>query len=226
MRAGRPCVRWGSPKTNVDTPGEALQKVDRGRDRAADRPESFGGGLWLTEEHDDDLKEPLPLGTRRQFESRGYEIRTEGAQTYYIVDKAGRIYYDRNYHGVIPGIRNWIRRMTPRRRARMARRKLICWIGYQPYEAITRVFWHFTEANPQFEVIKRDRLTVEVFFPRTRIVIRNHWRTMRAEKFRGPIDTIRRKRSRRGTRFIISLKRPANFLYRFESPFLFVDFEN
>ena len=211
------------PRTNVETPAEALQKVRSDLRTTADDGASFGGGLWLTDEGEDDLVEPLPLGTRREFEDRGYEVVVEGTRIEYVVDKAGRIYHDRNYQGIIPGIRNWL---YPRRQQRLRNRHLICWVGFQPMAAITRVFFHFSHPNPQFEVNKRDRLSVEVYLPTDRIKLRNHGRAMYAEKFRGAIETIRRTRSRRGNRFIITLKKPTNFLYRFESPFLFIDFEN
>lgn len=207
---------------DVETPAEALRKGNQGKTDTDDGG-AVGGGLWMVDEPDSDLEEPLPLGTEREFEDAGYEVLRHKGVVHYIVDRAGQIYLDRNYHGVIPGIRNWLR---PKAAVKMRNRNYICWIGYQPFETISRVFFHFTNPNPQFEVTKIDRYTVEVRFPKTRIPVRNHYRTMYAEKFQGPIDTIRRVRGKRGTRIVIKLKRDANFLYRFEAPFLFVDFEN
>ncbi len=59
-------------KTSVETPGEASSKASpAGSDEGM---MSFGGGVWLVDQPTDDLAEPLPLASKREFEERGYEV--------------------------------------------------------------------------------------------------------------------------------------------------------
>ncbi len=208
-------------------PAEALEKGGGG-DKGA-RPSSIlnlgiGGGasLFRVTQPEDDLYEPVPEATRQEFEQRGYAVVTEG-KIDMIVDQQGQIYTDRNYHGIVPGLRN---ELFPGDLKKNQNKDLILWAGFQPLAAVSRVFWLLTDPAPRFEVTKLDDRQIEVFFPGADITHRNTTREMFTAFFTGPVQTIIGSRARGGIRYIIKLKREANYLYRFESPFLFVDFES
>ena len=90
----------------------------------------------------------------------------------------------------------------------------------------SRLFWQLTKANPQFEVVKVDATTIHVVLKRSRPYRRNHRRPLVMTSFATPIERVDAKRKGRGTVFVIKLKEPTDFLYRFDAPFLYVDFEH
>lgn len=207
-------------RTSVETPGEASSKA--GPAAGDDGMMSFGGGVWLVDEPSDDLAEPLPLASKREFEQRGYEVVQTGDKVQAVVDKQGKIYNKRPYHGIIPGRRDVF---LPGRWARLAKRDYVTWVGVQPMASITRVFWQLTDPAPRFEVTKVDDRTLQVFFPGGRVPTRNNRRALRMAKFGGPVASVVTKRARGGALYVVHLKAAANHLYRFEAPFLYLDFE-
>lgn len=209
---------------SVETPAEAFKKSGSSTMSSGDADASFGGGMWLVEQPDSDLEEPLPTGTRSDFERSGYEIVHSDRQVEVVVDKNGQIYGDRNYRGIIPGRRNVF---SERRWQRMQgkKRKALCWQGYVQMEGLTRVFFQLTDPAPQFEVNKIDAQTIQVVFDRTRIHLFNNQRRMPTKHFRGPVVEVDGRYRRGKAIYTIKLKEAANFLYRFEAPFLYIDFE-
>ncbi|MGM0574184.1 MAG: hypothetical protein ACQEXJ_00425 [Myxococcota bacterium] len=203
-----------------ETPAEALEKAKQ-REAAERAPGlgGFAGGVYRVSAPEDDLVEPVPVGTEEEFEDSGYEVRREG-EIKIIVDEAGQIYVDRTYHGVIPGIRNSLWDLD-----RLANQDLVLWTGFQPMAAVSRVYWLLSDPAPRFEVTRLGDKRLEVFFPGARVLARNTVRAMITEHFATPIRSIEGKRLRRGVRYIIKLKHPTNYLYRFEAPFLYLDFE-
>jgi hypothetical protein len=207
------------PKSG-ETPAEALQKVQD----ATRKPVTLGGfdgGLFEVDSPEDDLVEPVPIGTREDFERRGYEV-VEDGKVEMVVDPSGQIYVDRRYQGVIPGIRSSV---DPRRDARSTSKDIVLWSGFQPMTAVSRVFWVMSNTSPRFEVTRLGPTQIEVFFPGARVLHRNEIRPMYTQHFPTPVELIDGYRVRGGVRYIIKLKRPANYLYRFEAPFLYLDFE-
>ncbi|MCB9729457.1 MAG: hypothetical protein H6744_08855 [Deltaproteobacteria bacterium] len=214
-------VAWAADETkSAETPAQALEKVQADKRKAVVLG-GFEGGLFEVDSPEDDLVEPVPMGTREDFERRGYEIVDEG-KVEMIVDPAGQIYVDRRYQGVIPGIRSSV---DPRRDKRMSSSDIVLWAGFQPMTAVSRVFWVMSNAAPRFEVTRLGPTQIEVFFPGARVLHRNEIRPMYTSHFPTPVDLIDGFRVRGGVRYIIKLKRPANYLYRFEAPFLYLDFE-
>lgn len=204
----------------AETPAEALQKVQDAKRKPVILG-GFDGGLFEVDSPEDDLVEPVPIGTREDFERRGYEV-VEDGKVEMIVDPAGQIYVDRRYQGVIPGVRSSV---NDRRDARLGNKDVVLWSGFQPMAAVSRVFWVMSNASPRFEVTRLGPTKIEVFFPGARVLHRNEIRPMYTQHFATPIELIEGFRMRGGIRYIIDLKRPANYLYRFEAPFLYLDFE-
>jgi hypothetical protein len=218
-----PAFAAGPPQVaQAETPGEALGKVQTKKETTA-RPRliNAAGGLFEVSNPNDDLSEPIPSGTRSDFERRGYEIVEEG-KVEIIVDQTGQIYVDRIYQGVIPGIRN---SLSPGELERLQNRDIVLWVGFQPMAALSRLFWLLTDPAPRFEVTRLSDTRLEIFFPGSRVLHTNTVRPLLVEHFGGPIQQVVGKRVRGGVRYVVDLKRPANYLYRFEAPFLYLDFE-
>lgn len=183
---------------------------------AAKPATSFGGRVVV--------KERLPSGDAKDFKKAGYDVVTKAQkppQT--VVDPAGKIYSDRKYQGIIPGIRTSFR---PERFAKKNAKHRVGWIGFQQLAKTTRVFWQLTHATPGYEVTKVDQQTIEVFFPGGRVGKRNNRRYLYTEKFPGPVKWIRGKNVRRkGAIYTIALKRAARYTKKFDAPFLVLEFE-
>lgn len=210
------------PVRSVETPAEAAAKA-KPADAEDPGMSTFGGGIWMVDDaQGDDLEEPVPLGTKSDFERKGYEVVGTDEKVELIVDKEGQIYVDRNYQGIVPGLRNTF---DPARFARLANRDYVLWVGFQPMASITRIFWQLTDPAPRFEVTRVDDRTLEVFFPGGKIRKKNNRRYVWTNKFNGPIEYIRGKKVRGGSKYTIKLKGSSNHLYRFEAPFLYLDFE-
>lgn len=175
---------------------------------------TFGGGVIV--------KDRVPVGDTKSFNDAGYEVISDGkGRSSVVVDETGNIYRDRNYHGIIPGIRD---AFNLERFAKMSARHRVCWVGFQPKRNVSRVFWQLTHATPRYEVTKVDNQTVEVFFPGGRIDRRNNRRYLYTDKFAGPTTWIRGRNARKGATYRISLRADAQHTHRFEAPFLYVDF--
>ncbi len=190
-------------------------------DVAKDKPATgaattFGGGVIV--------KERLPTGDVKNFKAAGYEVISDGkGGEVIVVDAAGKIYKDRNYHGIIPGIRD---AFDLERFAKMNERHRVSWVGFQPMATTSRVFWQLTHAAPRYEVTKIDNQTVEVVFPGGRIGKRNNRRYLYTDKFVGPVHWIRGKNVRKkGATYQISLRADAKHAHRFAAPFLFLDLQ-
>jgi len=177
---------------------------------------TFGGGVIV--------KDRLPTGDSKDFKDAGYDVISDGeGGEIVVVDATGKIYKDRNYHGIIPGIRD---AFNLDRFAKRNDKHKVCWVGFQPMSTMSRVFWQLTHAAPRYEVTKVDNQTIEVFFPGGRIGLRNNRRYLYTDQFVGPVKWIRGKNQRRkGAVYTISLKADAKHSHRFAAPFLFVDLQ-
>ena len=81
------------------------------------------------------------------------------------------------------------------------------------------------DPTPRFEVTKTGPRTIEIFFPRFKVTSRNTIRALETVHFRGPVARVLGKRSSKGIRYTVHLKRNTNYLYRWDAPFLYIDFE-
>ena len=94
----------------TDTPEQSLRKseVHAESKRATTGFADFAAGILRVTTPADDLDEPLPTGTKTDFERRGYIVVSDN-RVEILVDRAGQIYKDRIYQGIIPGLRNTLR---------------------------------------------------------------------------------------------------------------------
>jgi hypothetical protein len=167
-----------------------------------------------------DLSSPPVPVTEDRYEEPGAP-RSRGSARY--VDPEGKIYRDRRYHGIVPGLRHMFR---PGQLERLKKRDLVSWTGFQPMAETSRVFWQLTKPAPEFEVVKVDAKTIRVVLPGSRPARRNHLRPLVMTGFDTPVERVEARRKGRGTMFVITLREPADFLYRFEAPFLYLDIEH
>ena len=203
----------------AETPAQALEKAS-----PEDRPPrflNFSGGLFRVMQPEDEIYEPVPVASAEEFYRRGYEIYYDD-HIEFVVDRAGQIYEDRPYAGVIPGVRD-VR--DPDEFERKRKEPWVLWVGFQPMAALSRVFWLLSEEVPTFQVKRVSPTRLEVFFPRAKVPNENTIREMFMEPFTGPIRAVVGHRVRGGIRYVITLKHAAHYLYRYEAPFLLLDLE-
>lgn len=209
-----------SESRDAETPGEALTKAPPVKTPPG-RFLNFVEGVSQSSRPTDDLYEPLPSGTAADFVRRGYEIFHED-RVEYFVDREGKIYEDRPYQGVVPG-----RRLNPDGSTTLKPRdtNTVTWVGFQPMAAMSRVFWQLTNPEPRFEVRRIEPTHIEVILHDTEAANQNALREMVMELFTGPIRSVRGVRTASGLKYIIRLKNSAHYLYRYEAPYLLLDFE-
>jgi hypothetical protein len=205
---------------DAETPGEALTKAPPTKPMDG-RILNFAEGVGQALRPTDDLYEPLPTGTAAEFLSRGYEI-VHKDRVEFFVDREGEIYKDRIYTGVIPG-----RRLNASGNATLKARSTntVTWVGFQPMAAMSRVFWQLTNAEPSFEVRRIDPKRIEVTLHDTVAANQNAIREMVMELFTGPVRSVRGFRTGTSLKYVIRLKNSAHYLYRYEAPYLYLDFE-
>jgi len=102
----------------------------------------------------------------------------------------------------------------------------IRWVGYQPKAAFSRVFWLLSSINQPVQVDRENALKVVIRFPRTSVTNEQLLRPLETRQSKGPIARVSATVSKDDVAYEIHLKRPAQHLYRFEGPYLIVDFEN
>ena len=207
----------------TDTPEQSLRKSEASAkaSKTASGFEDFAAGILRVSRPADDLDEPLPTGTQTDFERRGYIV-VKDNRVEILVDRAGQIYKDRVYQGIIPGLRN---SLEAGELAKLAGKDIVLWAGFQAMAPLQRIFFLLTDPTPRFEVTKTGPRTLEVFFPGFKIPNRNTVRPLETQYFQGPVARVLGKREAKGIRYTVHLKRSTNYLYRWDPPFLFLDFE-
>ena len=207
----------------TDTPEQSLRKSERHAEstRVKTGFADFAAGILRVTTPVDDLNEPLPTGTKTDFERRGYIVVSDD-RVEILVDRAGQIYKDRIYQGIVPGLRNSLR---PGELDELQGEDIVLWAGFQAMAPLQRLFFLLTDPTPRFEVTKTGPKTLEVYFPGFKVPNRNMVRALETQFFRGPVARVTGHREQKGIRYKIELKRKTNYLYRWEAPFLFVDFE-
>ncbi len=212
-----------SQEEGTDTPEQSLRKSeDHARAaRVTSGFADFAAGILRVKTPSDDLDEPLPTGTKTDFERRGYIVVSDD-RVEILVDRAGQIYKDRVYQGIIPGLRN---SLNPGELDELSGEDVVLWAGFQAMAPLQRLFFLLTDPTPRFEVTKTGPMTLEVYFPGFKVPNRNMVRALETQFFRGPVARVTGHREQKGIRYTIKLKRKTNYLYRWEAPFLFIDFE-
>ena len=102
----------------------------------------------------------------------------------------------------------------------------IRWVGYQPKAAFSRVFWLLGRPHQPVQVDRINALQVVIRFPRTSVEHAQLLRPLEMQSMRGPIARVAATLTKTDVTFTVYLKRPTQHLYRFEGPYLMVDFEN
>jgi len=102
----------------------------------------------------------------------------------------------------------------------------IKWVGYQPKGAFSRVFWLLSNIHQPVQVDRENALKVVIRFPKTSVASQQLLRPLDMGQMKGPIERVSATLSPTALTYEIQLKRPAQHLYRFEGPYLMVDFEN
>ena len=203
-----------------ETPADAVKKAQSAERNRAERGERRD--FWLVRKLFDSLDEtPSALLTGRD-RVLPYEFVNEFGVVEIIVDQKRQLYRDRKYRGIIPGIRNT---HSARLDLKRSKKNYITWVGFQPMAAISRLFFKLSSPEPTFHVNRIDAYSVEILFPKGKIPNHNTIRPLITRNFGGPIDRVLGKRTKRGIRYLVKLKQPANYLFRIYGPFLYVDFE-
>ena len=130
------------------------------------------------------------------------------------------------YSGVAPEVHPALPvGLTPRRGGD---RPTILWVGFQQHTLFSRVFVKVNQAT-SFSVYKPDPLHLYVDIPNARISHRNNQRELLTDKFDSHVDKIEvlrlRRRDFRGVRVVVTLDRPAGYLYKQQGDFILVDVE-
>lgn len=182
--------------------------------------QSFASGKLATVTPEDDLREAPPKPNRVQS-TYGYVVVSDSSVEI-LVDRKGQIYKDRVYQGIIPGMRN---ELYEGQLDSLASQDLVLWVGFQSMAALQRLFFLISDPNPSFEVTRLSERKIEVYFPNFDVPNRNTVRGLWTEHFNGPVNRVLGKKEKQGIRYVVELKTDARLLYRWEPPFLFVDFE-
>ena len=207
----------------ADTPEQSLRKSEVSAEAARGQSgfNNFADGILRVTTPVDDLDEPLPTGTKTDFERRGYIVVSD-ERVEILVDRAGQIYKDRVYQGIIPGIRH---SLHAGQLDQLAGEDIVLWSGFQAMAPLQRLFFLLSDPTPRFEVTKKGPRTLEIFFPGFKVPNRNTVRALETSLFRGPVARVIGKREPKGIRYTVHLKRNTNYLYRWEAPFLYIEFE-
>ena len=218
-------VGSGSPEAkaqaNTESQAEAnATEAERNRLATDLFLQSFATGNIPSATPEDDLSEPSQ-SLRRIQSTYGYVVVSD-SNVEILVDRNGQIYRDRVYQGIIPGLRN---ELYEGQLDSLANRDLVLWVGFQSMAALQRLFFLISDPNPNFEVTRLSDKKIEVVFPNFDVPNRNTTRGLWTEHFNGPVHRVLGRKDKRGVRYTIELKTDARLLYRWEPPFLFVDFE-
>jgi len=153
----------------------------------------------------------------------------------FTVDEDGRIYEKRGYKGVVPGVRDQAeipgRAPAPVASADEEVPILINWIGFQPYEAFSRVFIQLS-GEFEFSVTRPDPLRIEVLLPGAMPGTKNDMNGLITRWFPTNVDRVEvamvpssETLPSGGIQVGVFLKKAVGFLYRREGGYVFVDVE-
>ena len=154
-----------------------------------------------------------------------------------FVDESGNIYRELRYHGIIPDIRDRLGGAEPVQKAKKAKKRAkkraktrkkkstqINWIGFQQKQFYSRVFIQ-TDHLSRFRTYFPDSKHIVVAFERGHIPRINDRREIITNQFNTSIDKITTRRKGKGAEVIISLRKPAGYLYKQKGNYVFIDVE-
>jgi CYTH domain-containing protein len=163
---------------------------------------------------------PVPMILKREVDSY-----LDFEETPYFVDEEGKIYRDRQYRGVVPGIKN-----IPDIELKKAKpsKDTIMWIGFQPFKLFSRVFVQLY-GKPAFLIKKDGEKKIAVEFPETDINLTNDAREIITSEFSTSVEkiTVKIKKVKKESKAVVTifLKKPSGYLYKQDGEYIFVDIE-
>ncbi|MCO4764009.1 MAG: hypothetical protein KC502_21020 [Myxococcales bacterium] len=137
-----------------------------------------------------------------------------------FVDKAGRLYKERKYSGVIP---DWKMRRSLRRGRCRVREQTLTWVGFQNTFNSSRIFVK-VDGEACGYVYRPDEKHIVIDLPAVRITNPNLKRDILTGAFPTPVALVHIESiGSRGTRVTIALKQPQRYLSAHVGKFVFVD---
>ena len=157
---------------------------------------------------------------RMQPLSQPSQLIRDGDVVEVFVDEEGKIYQELRYHGIIPSIRDTFRpnRSTPPRRSD------VTWVGFQQKQFYSRIFIQVSRLG-RFTLHKPDPRHIVVQIEGARVPRRNTRRPILTHAFSSSVQQVQARPRRRGAEIIITLSKPAGYLYKQQGNYVFIDVE-
>ena len=151
----------------------------------------------------------------------------EGTIGNQAVDDEGKIYDERQYGGIVPERRDRFE-AGPKAGVPTSSVPNITWVGFQQRTLFSRVFLQ-TDQTTTYRVYKPDPMHIYIELDNAKLQLRNDQRELVTVVFDSAVDRIQSKeiksKSFKGTRIIVTLDRPAGYLYKQEGDYVFIDIE-
>jgi hypothetical protein len=151
----------------------------------------------------------------------------EGSIGNQAVDDDGKIYDERQYGGIVPDRRDRFE-AGPKAGVPTGGVPNITWVGFQQRTLFSRVFLQ-TDLPTTYRVYKPDPMHIYIELDTAKLQLRNDQRELVTVVFDSAVDRIQskeiRSKSFKGTRIIVTLDRPAGYLYKQEGDYVFIDIE-
>ena len=137
-----------------------------------------------------------------------------------FVDKAGRLYKERKYSGVVP---DWRKRAGLRRGRCRVREQIVTWVGFQNTFNSSRIFVQL-EGEACGYVYRPDDRHIVIDLPAVRVENPQWRRDILTGAFPTPVSLVHvETMGNRGTRITIALKEPRRYLSAHLGRYVFVD---
>ncbi len=168
----------------------------------------------------------VPVGAqeiRTQPLTPGAQMIRDGDVVEVFIDERGKIYRELRYHGIIPRIRDYLGNKKPKPATKRTRTQ-VTWVGFQQKQFYSRVFIQ-TNKLTRFSLHKPDARHIVVTFTGAKIKRRNNVRPIVTSQFTSSIEQIRAVRRGRSVQVIITLSKPAGYLYKQQGNYVYIDVE-
>ncbi len=152
----------------------------------------------------------------------GSKLLKDGDVVEVFVDEKGKIYRELRYHGIVPSIRDSL--TPPGKNKKRGKKAQITWVGFQPKEFYSRIFVQADRVT-RFALHKPDPMHIAVTFPNARIPRKNNRRPIRTSQFASKVAGIEAFQRGKNVVVVISLRKPAGYLYKRKGNYVFIDVE-
>jgi hypothetical protein len=139
-----------------------------------------------------------------------------------IADEGGKIYVERGYKGIVPGLQDKPKVESKAKQAGGDGGPVLEWVGFQPFEQYSRVFLKVS-GKFTFTVAKPNPNKIVVSIPSCKVQTPNDERFLITKAFPSQVDSIFTRQSQDGTTVEIYLKKNTTYLYKQEGEYIFVD---